>query len=86
MAAYVAQSPITYASQVKTPTLILADTADERVPITQSYLMYHALKDNGVTVKFFAYPVPGHFPGDPVRSIDVFRRWINWIDDYMQVR
>ncbi|MGH8199322.1 MAG: S9 family peptidase [Steroidobacteraceae bacterium] len=86
MAAYVEQSPITYAAQVKTPTLILADTADERVPITQSYLMYHALKDNGVTVKFFAYPVPGHFPGDPVRSTDVFRRWISWIDDYMRTR
>lgn len=86
MAAYVAQSPITYASRVKTPTLILADTADERVPITQSYLMYHALKDNGVTVKFFAYPVEGHFPGDPIRSADVFRRWISWIDEYMQTR
>lgn len=86
MAAYVAQSPITYASQIKTPTLILADTADERVPITQSYLMYHALKDNGVTVKFYAYPVPGHFPGDPIRSADVYRRWITWIDQYMQAR
>ncbi|HUN77147.1 MAG TPA: S9 family peptidase [Steroidobacteraceae bacterium] len=84
MAAYVEQSPITYASRVKAPTLILSDTADARVPITQSYLMYHALKDNGVTVKFFAYPVPGHFPGDPIRTMDVYRRWIDWIDQYMR--
>jgi dipeptidyl aminopeptidase/acylaminoacyl peptidase len=84
MAAYVAQSPITYASRVKTPTLILSDTADERVPVTQSYLMYHALKDNGVTVKFFAYPIPGHSPGDPIRTMDVYRRWIDWIDQYMR--
>lgn len=84
MGAYVEQSPITYASHVTTPTLILSDTADERVPITQSYLMYHALKDNGVPVRFFAYPVPGHFPGDPVRKMDVYRRWMSWIDQYMK--
>jgi dipeptidyl aminopeptidase/acylaminoacyl peptidase len=84
MAAYAEQSPITYAGRVKAPTLILSDTADARVPITQSYLMYHALKDNGITVKFFAYPVSGHFPGDPVRRTDVYRRWIDWIDEYMK--
>ena len=82
MQAYIAQSPITYAAQIKTPTLILADTGDARVPITQSYLMYHALKDNGVTVRFFAYPVAGHAPGDPVRTADVYRRWIDWIEQY----
>jgi dipeptidyl aminopeptidase/acylaminoacyl peptidase len=84
MQAYREQSPITYAQQIKTPTLILSDTADARVPITQSYEMYHALKDNGVTVKFYAYPVPGHFPGDPVRTMDVYRRWVDWLDQYLK--
>ena len=56
------QSPITYASQIKTPTLILSDTGDFRVTVTQSYELFHALKDNGVPVRFFAYPVGGHFP------------------------
>jgi dipeptidyl aminopeptidase/acylaminoacyl peptidase len=69
------QSPITYAQAIRTPTLILSDTGDVRVPITQSYHMYHALKDNGVPVKFVAYPVGGHFPGDPVRQMDILRRW-----------
>jgi dipeptidyl aminopeptidase/acylaminoacyl peptidase len=84
MQAYREQSPITFAAQIKTPTLILSDTADVRVPITQSYEMYHALKDNGVTVKFYAYPVPGHFPGDPVRTMDVYRRWVDWLDQYLK--
>jgi dipeptidyl aminopeptidase/acylaminoacyl peptidase len=82
--AYVAQSPLTYATQVKTPTLILHDTGDARVTITQSYELYHALKDNGTPVKFFAYPVAGHFPGDPVRTMDVFRRWVAWMDQYLK--
>jgi dipeptidyl aminopeptidase/acylaminoacyl peptidase len=81
---YVAQSPITYASQIKTPTLILHDTGDARVTITQSYQLFHALKDNGVPVKFFAYPVAGHSPGDPVRTMDVYRRWVGWMDQYLK--
>jgi dipeptidyl aminopeptidase/acylaminoacyl peptidase len=81
---YREQSPITYASQIKTPTLILCDTGDFRVPIVQSYEMYHALKDNGVTTQFFAYPVRGHFPGDPVRAADVMTRWVGWINQYLK--
>ena len=81
---YRAQSPITYASQMKTPTLILHDTGDARVTITQGYSLYHALKDNGVPVKFIAYPVAGHFPGDPVRAMDVDRRWVEWMDQYLK--
>ncbi len=81
---YIAQSPITYVSHIKTPTLILHDTGDARVTISQSYALFHALKDNGVPVKFFAYPVPGHFPGDPVRVMDVNRRWVDWMDQYLK--
>jgi dipeptidyl aminopeptidase/acylaminoacyl peptidase len=81
---YRAQSPITYAAQIKTPTLILHDTGDARVTIGQSYQLYHALKDNQVPVKFFAYPTAGHFPGDPVRVMDVYRRWTAWMDQYLK--
>jgi dipeptidyl aminopeptidase/acylaminoacyl peptidase len=81
---YRAQSPITYAAQMKTPTLILHDTGDARVTITQGYSLYHALKDNGVPVKFIAIPVPGHFPGDPVRAMDTFHYWIDWMDKYLK--
>lgn len=81
---YRAQSPITYASQMKTPTLIMHDTGDARVTVTQGYSLYHALKDNGVPVKFIAYPVAGHFPGDPVRAMDVDRRWVEWMDQYLK--
>ena len=84
MKQYRAQSPISYAWNIDTPTLILSDTGDARVPVTQSYEMYHALKDRGIAVRFFAYPVSGHFPGDPVRSMDVDRRWIDWLVKYLK--
>ena len=82
--AYEEQSPITYASAVTTPTLILHDTGDPRVPITSSYAMYHALKDNGVTVKFIAIPTAGHEASDPVQQSDIYRVWIDWIDQYLK--
>src|SRR5580700_4939380 len=83
--AYEEQSPITYAGAITTPTLILHDTGDERVPITNSYALYHALKDNGVTVKFIAIPVTGHFPdGSPVRESDIYHYWIDWLDQYVK--
>jgi dipeptidyl aminopeptidase/acylaminoacyl peptidase len=81
---YRAQSPITYAAQMKTPTLIMHDTGDARVTITQGYSLFHALKDNGVPVKFLAFPVAGHFPGDPVRQMDVYRHWVEWMDQYLK--
>jgi dipeptidyl aminopeptidase/acylaminoacyl peptidase len=79
------QSPITYASAITTPTLILHDTGDPNVPISDAYSLYHALKDNGVTVKFIAIPVAGHFPYDsPVRESDIYHYWIDWLDQYVK--
>jgi hypothetical protein len=37
-----------------------------------------------VPVKFVAWPVGGHFPGDPVRSQDVQRRWLDWFDEHLK--
>ena len=84
MKLYVEQSPLTYAKNIKTPTLILSDTGDYRVPITQSYEMFHALKDNGVPVKFIAYPVGGHSPEDPVHQGDIDRRYVEWFSKYLK--
>jgi len=55
--------------------------------------MYHALKDNGVTVKFIAFPVAGHYPfpvdahipyGSPVHLSDIDRVWLDWFDQYLK--
>ena len=84
MQRYIEQSPITYANKITAPTLILANTADPRVPVSQSYKLYHALKDNGVTTKFLAWPIPAHNASDPVRQMELRRLWIGWMDEYLQ--
>ncbi len=73
-------SPISNFSKIIAPTLIMSKTGDTRVTITGSYKLYGALRDNNIPVQFIAYPGPGHFPRDPVRSMDVYTRWISWLE------
>lgn len=82
MQLYVDQSPITYAHKINAPTLILANTEDPRVPVTQSYKLYHALKDNNVVTRFIAWPIAMHNANDPVRQREVTKHWMDWVDQY----
>lgn len=76
-------SPISNFAKIKAPTLIMSKTGDTRVTITGSYKLHGALRDNGIPVQFIAYPGGGHFPRDPVRTFDVYDRWIDWIEKYI---
>jgi dipeptidyl aminopeptidase/acylaminoacyl peptidase len=78
------QSPISYAQQVTAPTLIMGDVGDPNVPLVNSYEWYHALRDAGVEVQFYAYPVDTHFPRDIVRTTDVYRRWVGWMTQHLK--
>jgi dipeptidyl aminopeptidase/acylaminoacyl peptidase len=82
--AYRAQSPISYVSQIKTPTLIVSNAGDERVPITQSYAMFHALRDNSVPVKFVVFPGDTHEIEGPVHIEDYFQLWLDWLGTYLK--
>jgi dipeptidyl aminopeptidase/acylaminoacyl peptidase len=78
MARTLEESPLTYADRVKTPTLIVTDAGDQRVPTPLSYEFYHAVRATGTPAELLVYPVNGHFPGDPLHAEDVNRRWIDW--------
>lgn len=75
---YHSESPLTYAANVKTPTLIMTDAGDQRVPTPLAYAFYHAVRATGTPVTMVVVPADGHFPSDPVRSEDVIRRWVGW--------
>ncbi len=74
-----AMSPITYVDRVRTPLLLMTCRGDSRVSPVGVYEFYHALRDLGRPVQLVAYPIDGHFPSDPVRRVDVYRRWIDFI-------
>ena len=62
----------------------MGDTGDPNVPIVNSYEMYHSLLDNGVHTEFYVYPVDTHFPHDIVRTTDVYKKWIDWMEKYLK--
>ena len=84
MKKYIAQSPITEAKNIKAPTLILANTGDPRVPITQSYKLYHTLIDNGTVAKFIGWQIPAHNASDPITQMERDRLWVNWLNTYLK--
>lgn len=72
-------SPANAQTRITAPTLIMSDTGDFRVPITQSFSLFRALQDNHVETEFYAIPTEGHFPGDPVQIMAVYDKWIDWV-------
>lgn len=81
---WIRNSPVTYVSNVKTPTLIISNTGDERVPVSESYAYFRGLQDNGTESAFIAFPIPGHIPTDPVRTKEMYRYILEWLDKYMK--
>jgi len=84
MKKYIAQSPIYSAKNIKAPTLILSNTGDPRVPVTQSYKLYHALKDNGTKTKFIGWPVAAHNASDPITLRERDKAWLDWLTEHLK--
>lgn len=85
-ALYRTGSPITYAGDITTPTLIFSGTADQTVPITESYTLYHTLADHHVPVRFIGIPGAHHFPSDPVRIERYYAMIMQWVGAHMPHR
>jgi dipeptidyl aminopeptidase/acylaminoacyl peptidase len=81
---YYLQSPLSHVHEIQAPTLIMTMNMDFRVPPTQSYKLFRALKDSGRTVKFIAWPQSGHGPATPARIRQVCRYWVDWLADHVQ--
>ncbi len=78
-ALYRTGSPITYAADITTPTLILSGTDDTTVPITESFALYHALSSRHIPVRFIAIPGAHHSPQDPVHRELYYRAIDEWV-------
>lgn len=63
-ALYLQRAPISFVKNINTPLLILSGDKDFRVPISQSYEMYTALKLQNKPVEMLIFPEQGHLPTD----------------------
>ena len=75
---YARQSPVTHARQARVPTLFLHGEKDERCPPAQGFVMYRALRDNGVEAEMVLYPREPHVFVEPRHLMDRARRVVEW--------
>jgi dipeptidyl aminopeptidase/acylaminoacyl peptidase len=83
---YWENSPLKYASNVKTPTIILVGERDERVPPPQSVEMYRALKSNGVPTHLYMAPREPHGWQELRHELFKMNIELDWFEKYAMNR
>ena len=80
---YTRYSPHNYASEFKTPTLVITGEKDYRVPYTESLQFYTALRKNGTPARLIVFENDGHWPSW-VKSMPLYyNAHLEWFHDYL---
>jgi dipeptidyl aminopeptidase/acylaminoacyl peptidase len=80
---YQKHSPIFNVKGVTTPTLIQHGEADVRVPISQGYEFYNALKVKGVPTRMLVLPRQPHGPNEPKMQLAAMKSNLEWFEKYI---
>jgi dipeptidyl aminopeptidase/acylaminoacyl peptidase len=79
---YVDHSAMMHANHVTTPTMIVHGGADDRVPTSQGYEFYNALKRVGVPTELLLLPRQPHGPREPKLLRSCAQAHLDWIEKY----
>ena len=80
------RSPLKYAKNVKTPTLILHSDNDFRVPLEQGEQWFRALRHFGVTTEIVMFPRENHNltrTGEPRHLVESLNWQLYWFDRFL---
>jgi dipeptidyl aminopeptidase/acylaminoacyl peptidase len=80
---YQKHSPIFNVKNVTTPTMIQHGEADVRVPISQGYEFYNALKFKGVPTRMIVLPRQPHGPNEPKMQLATMKANLEWFEKYI---
>jgi dipeptidyl aminopeptidase/acylaminoacyl peptidase len=83
---YARCSPITYAHNCTTPTLLIQGENDFRCPAEQSEQFYNVLKANGCTVEMLRIPANSHvgaIAGTPIARRAQNEALLGWMNKYV---
>lgn len=69
---------------VKTPTMVQHGEADIRVPISQGYEFYNALKQQGVPTRMIVLPRQPHGPNEPKMQVAAMQSNLDWFEKYLK--
>jgi dipeptidyl aminopeptidase/acylaminoacyl peptidase len=78
-----AVSPVSFASRIRTPVLLLHGAEDTNVPLGQPVYFHRALRHFGVEHEFVVYPREGHLIRERQHQLDVLRRTRAWFDRWL---
>jgi dienelactone hydrolase len=78
-----ALSPISYASRITTPVLVLHGAEDTNVPLGQAEYLHRALSHYGVDHEYVIYPRENHRIRERAHQLDVLRRTRAWFDRWL---
>ncbi len=78
------QSPLTWAGNVKTPTLFVHGEADQRVPYDEGEQMYFALKRRGVPAKMIQYAGQPHGIAGHWNNVHRMLNELKWWEKYLK--
>ncbi|WP_236652489.1 S9 family peptidase [Streptacidiphilus neutrinimicus] len=74
-----AVSPISYASRITTPVLIVHGEQDTNVPLSQARYLQRALSHHGVPHEVAVYPGGGHYIARRDHQLDILRRTADFL-------
>jgi len=80
-------SPLKYARNVKTPTLILHSDNDYRVPLEQGEQWFRALKHYGVDTELVIFPRENHNltrTGEPKHLVESLNWQVYWFERFLE--
>jgi dipeptidyl aminopeptidase/acylaminoacyl peptidase len=83
MEVYQKHSPMFNVKGVKTPTMIQHGEADLRVPISQGYEFYNALKAQNVPTRMLVLPRQPHGPTEPRMQLATMQANLEWFEKYL---
>jgi dipeptidyl aminopeptidase/acylaminoacyl peptidase len=80
---YQKHSPMFNVKGVTTPTMIQHGEADVRVPISQGYEFYNALRAQGVETRMLVLPRQPHGPNEPKMQLAAMKANLEWFEKYI---
>lgn len=77
-------SPISFASKIRTPVLIVHGEDDTNVPVSQAIYFHRALSWYGAEHELVIYPREGHGIAERNHQLDLLRRTRAWFDRWLR--
>ena len=81
---YRERSPLTHASKIRSPLLVLQGENDPRVPRSEAEQVVKALRDGGKVHEYHVYRGEGHGFRITESRIDALRRALDWFDRHLR--